>query len=231
MSRLFSKRFSSLWVLSSLKALCTMVFVLYLSGCVTASVHGDGRITLTSFGVNHVLDNPEKQTFIDLQNATVVGVFADGSLTIGYKNKTRNRVFFGCRSLVLTDENTDRKRLVEIVNGLQLGDTCKAEAQTFQDKGLTPSTGVNSLQIGVLSVTQSPTFPPDKNIMSYEKDFYGLELGPSWGLGQRQQSVISSGEECLLLLVASTKNDYDFYKQNLTFDNGEYICLALKPSA
>lgn len=202
------------------------------SGCVsTSSIDENGRITVSYFGVMHILPNPEEPTVIDLRDSTLIGIFSDGVVTVGYKNNGVNRVRIGCRALIITNNDTDHTRVVEIIDSIPFSSLCKSTNEFHELNSEKQAHAPDSIQIGLTKITQSLTYPPQHQITAFATTFYGLKLGELSGIGYRENAVVSSGEYCNVLLLASERIDYEFYKNNLNFDNGDNLCIALKPNS
>lgn len=200
-----------------------------LSGCTTSSFDENGRLVVRNFGVNqYIFDNNSPQ-YIDLRGSSLVGLYADGSVTIGYKNHEINRIYYGCRALILTNEQTIHDNVIQLVNELSLDRACATVKPDDETPGQLENTESQSIQLGYSTISLSPTYPPGRDVTAYSLDFWGMELGDIFGTGYRTSSVISSGNDCFLLLVTESQTDFEYYKSHLDFNQGKHLCIALKP--
>ena len=201
----------------------------YLGGCTISTFDEQGRLVVNNIGLNKYVFDIKSPQFIDLRGSSLVGFYSDSSITIGYKNNQVNRIHFGCRALILTNVDTVHDDVVKIVNESALEQTCISDIQDKTNFKSLHNEKIQSVQLGYSKVSLSPTYPAHKDISAYSIDFWGLEFGDIFGTGFRTTSIISSGDDCFLLLITESKKDFDYYKYHLDFKQGKHLCIVLKP--
>lgn len=204
-----------------------LIVFTFLSGCIaTTSVDEFGRITVTQLGVMYVIPQPNHTQRIDLRNVSTVGIYADGSVTLGYADKSVGKVYLGCKALIITNSNTNHSAVVTLLNQVAAEDSCHG---IYVDDNHDPQNKTASLQIGVSQLTQSLSYPDGAPITSYNNDFYGLEIGQPSGVGYRRFTTVSAGEACDYLIITKNKESFNYYLNNLLFRNRSTLCLTLSP--
>ncbi|MGQ8367438.1 hypothetical protein [Glaciecola sp. 1036] len=222
-----NSKFRRLLALGLIASFCSLV-----SGCISsAKVDRDGRISVSHFGVLHVYPNPEESSVIDLRDATLLGVYSDGSISLGYKNKKEHKIQLGCNALIITDDKTDHSQVVTTVNSIPFHKVCSVSADSDKEIENQFDKESQTVYLGVTKITQSLTFPPKSGLKAQEFSSWGMMVGDTSVLGHSRKSLISSGSECTVLILAQTRSEYEFYKQHLNFKDGENLCLALNPTS
>ncbi|MEO3865249.1 hypothetical protein [Rheinheimera fenheensis] len=219
---------------SHYRALHVLAFPLLglaLSGCTaTSGIDSEGRLYVNHYGIMKVLSSQPEQNYIDLRDASVLGFFSNGDLTIGYKKNKKSAIHLGCRALIITNDNTDHDSVVKLISRLDVGKLCK---QGEEDSLINPqppsSIQREAIQVGLTTLTQSLTYPSNQEVKAYSNSFIGVGFGDTNGIGYRKSSVIAAGNDCRLLLVTSTGSNFNYYKNTLEQLTGEQVCLALAP--
>ncbi|SNY58596.1 hypothetical protein SAMN06297280_3443 [Arsukibacterium tuosuense] len=204
---------------------------LVLSGCTArSSIDSEGRLYVNHFGIMKVLSSQPEQNYIDLRDASMLGFFSDGNLTIGYKKNKKGEIHLGCRALILTSENTDHESVVRLISRLDIGKLCQLNKE---DSLVNPQPYLplqkESIQVGLTTLTQSLTYSNNQDVKAYSNSFIGVGFGEINGIGYRKSSVVAAGNHCKLLLVTSTESNFNYYKNTFEQLPGEQICLALAP--